>query len=208
MAARPGLSGFAVLQDGAQALLSRTALATQAAERIDLQYYIYAADHSGLALLQHLAAAADRGVKVRLLVDDALRITAAAAPLQENLEPMRVRLATQPMPPADAFIWHKTTRRTAYATFAPQPGCFDTLLYNAQGEVTEFTIGNVVAEIGGRWLTPPVSSGLLPGVMRQSLLDAGRIHESVISLDDLQHATQLALINSVRGWMTVELTPD
>ena len=37
LAARPGLSGFAVLQDGAQALLSRTALASQAAERIDLQ---------------------------------------------------------------------------------------------------------------------------------------------------------------------------
>lgn len=70
LAARPGLSGFAVLHEGAQALLSRTALATQATQRIDLQYYIYAADHSGLALLQHLAAAADRGVKVRLLVDD------------------------------------------------------------------------------------------------------------------------------------------
>ena len=68
--ARPGLSGFAVLQHGAQALLSRTALASQAAQRIDLQYYIYAADHSGLTLLLHLAAAADRGVKVRLLVDD------------------------------------------------------------------------------------------------------------------------------------------
>ena len=70
LAQRPGLSGFAVLHDGAQALLSRTALATQATRRIDLQYYIYAADHSGLGLLQHLAAAADRGVKVRLLVDD------------------------------------------------------------------------------------------------------------------------------------------
>ncbi len=70
LAARPGLSGFAVLQEGAKALLSRTALATQATERIDLQYYIYAADHSGLTLLLHLAAAADRGVKVRLLVDD------------------------------------------------------------------------------------------------------------------------------------------
>ena len=156
--------------------------------------------------LQALAAQHPHGVhKVRLLVDDALRITAEAAPLPENLEPVRVRLATQPMPPADAFIWHKTTRRTAYAAFSPQPGCFDTLLYNVQGEVTEFTIGNVVAEIGGRWLTPPVSAGLLPGVMRQSLLDAGRIHESVISLDDLQHATQLALINSVRGWLPVEL---
>jgi len=70
LAARPGESGFAVLGDGTEALLSRAALADHATRRIDAQYYIYEADHSGLSLLARLAAAADRGVKVRLLVDD------------------------------------------------------------------------------------------------------------------------------------------
>ena len=90
LAARPGLSGFAVLQEGAKALLSRTALATQANDRIDLQYYIYAADHSGLTLLLHLAAAADRGVKVRLLVDDnnlaMSDVVAAQVAMHPNIE--------------------------------------------------------------------------------------------------------------------------
>jgi para-aminobenzoate synthetase/4-amino-4-deoxychorismate lyase len=143
--------------------------------------------------------------KVRLLMDERLRITAEAAPLPDTPAPARVALATQPMPPADAFIRHKTTRRTAYAAFPPPSGCFDTLLYNAAGELTEFTIGNVAVELDGRWLTPPLSAGLLPGVMRQSLLDAGQLHEARIHLDELPRATSFALINSVRGWVPVEL---
>ncbi len=79
------------------------------------------------------------------------------------------------------------------------------MLYNAAGEVTEFTIGNVAVKLNGRWLTPPLSAGLLPGVMRQSLLDAGQLQEAHIHLDDLPHATAFALINSVRGWVPVEL---
>ena len=156
--------------------------------------------------LRALAQAHPTGLyKVRLLVDERLRISAEAAPLPDTPSPARVALATQPMPPADAFIRHKTTRRTAYAAFPPPPGCFDTLLYNAAGELTEFTIGNVAVELGGRWLTPPLSAGLLPGVMRQSLLDAGQLHETRIHLDELPRATGFALINSVRGWVPVEL---
>ncbi len=158
------------------------------------------------ARLQDLAQAHPVGLfKVRLLVDDRLHITAEAAPLSAAAQPVRVALATQPMPPADAFIHHKTTRRTAYAAFSAPAGCFDTLLYNAAGELTEFTIGNVAVQLNGRWLTPPLSAGLLPGVMRQSLLDAGQLQEAHIQLDDLPHATGLALLNSVRGWMPVEL---
>ena len=158
------------------------------------------------ARLQALSQAHPVGLfKVRLLVDDRLHITAEAAPLSAAAQPVRVALATQPMPPADAFIHHKTTRRTAYAAFSAPAGCFDTLLYNAAGELTEFTIGNVAVQLNGRWLTPPLSAGLLPGVMRQSLLDAGQLQEARVQLDDLLNATGLALLNSVRGWVPVEL---
>ncbi len=158
------------------------------------------------ARLQALTQAHPVGLfKVRLLVDDRLNITAEAAPLGDAAQPVRVALATQPMPPADAFIRHKTTRRTAYAAFPAPAGYIDTLLYNAAGELTEFTIGNVAVQLNGRWLTPPLSAGLLPGVMRQSLLDAGQLQEAHIQLDDLLNATGLALLNSVRGWVPVEL---
>jgi para-aminobenzoate synthetase/4-amino-4-deoxychorismate lyase len=121
--------------------------------------------------------------------------------------PIHVQLASHPMPEADDFIRHKTTLRQAYAAFKPPAGCFDTLLYNAQGQLTEFTIGNVAVNLGGTWFTPPTSVGLLPGVMRQSLLVSGQLHERIITLDDLAQAQGMALINSVRGWLDVASIP-
>jgi len=63
-------SGFRLLTLSTNALLSRVALADQAAHSIDLQYYIFANDMTGHLMLQHLLAAADRGVRVRMLIDD------------------------------------------------------------------------------------------------------------------------------------------
>lgn len=155
--------------------------------------------------LQDTARAHVTGVhKVRLLVDDRLGIQVEAAPLPTTLQPVRVALAQQAMPPADAFIWHKTTRREAYVAFKPPQGCFDTLLYNAQQELTEFTIGNLALKLDGIWYTPPVSCGLLPGVMRATLLDEGVLQERVLHLNDLPRAEGLALLNSVRGWLDVD----
>jgi putative cardiolipin synthase len=70
LAAHPGKSGVAILEDGPLAWLSRVALADVAEHSLDVQYYIYENDRTGLILLQRLKAAADRGVRVRLLIDD------------------------------------------------------------------------------------------------------------------------------------------
>ena len=64
------LSGFRLLTRSNNALLSRIALIDQAAHSIDLQYYIFADDDTGRLVAQRLLAAADRGVRVRLLLDD------------------------------------------------------------------------------------------------------------------------------------------
>src|SRR6187401_924641 len=63
-------SGFRLLTQGAHALLSRVVLADRATHSIDLQYYIYRNDPTGKLLSQRLLAAADRGVRVRMLLDD------------------------------------------------------------------------------------------------------------------------------------------
>ncbi|WP_156472813.1 phospholipase D family protein [Pseudorhodoferax sp. Leaf265] len=65
-----GLSGFRLLPDGAFALDARLVLAQRAERTLDLQYYLFRCDAIGLAVLQALAQAAERGVRVRLLVDD------------------------------------------------------------------------------------------------------------------------------------------
>lgn len=145
--------------------------------------------------------------KVRLLLDAQGQATCESSPLAATALPIHIALADQAMPLADEFIAHKTTQRSAYAPFNPPTGCFDTLLWNAQGQVTEFTIGNVAVKLAGEWFTPPLSAGLLPGVMRETLLAEGRLRERTITLGELRQAEGLALINSVRGWMDAELPP-
>src|SRR5690349_9427389 len=66
----PGLSGFRLLQGGAGALMTRAALADVAERSIDLKYFIFEPDETGAFLLERLIAAADRGVRVRILLDD------------------------------------------------------------------------------------------------------------------------------------------
>ncbi|GLQ45933.1 phospholipase D family protein [Dyella lipolytica] len=66
----PDESGFRLMTNSTNALMSRIALADHAKTSIDLQYYIFNNDATGRLVAQHLLAAADRGVRVRLLIDD------------------------------------------------------------------------------------------------------------------------------------------
>ena len=66
----PGLSGFSVIRQGGPAFMARLAMADLAEKTLDGQYYIWDGDTTGLILADHLLRAADRGVRVRLLIDD------------------------------------------------------------------------------------------------------------------------------------------
>jgi cardiolipin synthase C len=66
----PGESGFRLLTSSSNALMSRIALADRAKNSVDLQYYILNNDATGRLVIQRLLAAADRGVRVRILIDD------------------------------------------------------------------------------------------------------------------------------------------
>ncbi|MCH8204802.1 MAG: aminodeoxychorismate synthase component I [Candidatus Hydrogenedentes bacterium] len=117
----------------------------------------------------------------------------------------KVGLALGPVDTADVFLYHKTTHRSQYdALRLARPELDDVLLWNERGEITESTIANIVVRRAGAWLTPPVSCGLLPGVMREYLLQTGEISEAVIRKEDLDQAERIALINSVRKWIEVK----
>lgn len=122
---------------------------------------------------------------------------------------MRLQLATQAFEAAHGeFVRHKTTRRAHYTAFAPAaPGVFDTVLWNEAGEITEGTFGNIAMLIDGRWVTPPLSCGLLPGVGRAVALREGRVTEAVVRLSDLPRVQGWAFINSLRGWLEAGLEP-
>lgn len=117
-----------------------------------------------------------------------------------------VALADSPVSSRDVLLYHKTTRREVFERHrARHPDAFDVLLWNERGELTEFTIGNLVVEIDGRRSTPPRACGLLAGIFREELLDAGLVAERVLTRDDLGRATRVWLVNSLREWVEVQL---
>ncbi|MDQ3213329.1 MAG: aminodeoxychorismate synthase component I, partial [Acidobacteriota bacterium] len=122
--------------------------------------------------------------------------------------PVRVSLAAEPVDTADVFLYHKTTRRDVYERArASRIEADAVLLWNREGEITEATEANIVVELGGDRVTPPVECGLLPGTLRAELLAAGAIIERRVRVDELQTATALWLINSVRGWLPATVIP-
>jgi para-aminobenzoate synthetase/4-amino-4-deoxychorismate lyase len=146
------------------------------------------------------------GVLVRLLVDLDGRIELESHPLPSPAVRPTVVFDDRPIDASDEFLRHKTTRRERYdQARARFPEAFDVLLFNDTGELTESTIANLVAEIDGERLTPPVVAGLLPGTFRAELLANRRIRESAIRGADLRRASRVWLINSVRGWTEVSL---
>jgi para-aminobenzoate synthetase/4-amino-4-deoxychorismate lyase len=150
----------------------------------------------------------ERRVRLLLAEDGAARVE--SAPLDAlPPEPLPVALAHAPVSSENRFLFHKTTLREAHdERRADAPGAFDVLLWNEHGELTEFTIGNLVLELGGRRFTPPRACGLLAGTMRAELLERGEVAERVLRPEDLARATSMWLINSVRGWVPVALAAD
>jgi len=122
----------------------------------------------------------------------------------------RVKLARSALPLAgDPFVLNKTTHRVLYdQARARVADADDVLLWNSRGELTESTIGNLIVELDGQWFTPPTSSGLLPGVYRQHLLESGQVRERVLYRDDLHRASQIMLANSVRGLWPIRIIED
>jgi para-aminobenzoate synthetase / 4-amino-4-deoxychorismate lyase len=124
----------------------------------------------------------------------------------DRREPLTVAVAGRAVSSRDRLLCHKTTARGAYDDArAEHPDAFDVLLHNEHGCITEFTIGNIVVEIGGALLTPARECGLLAGTLRGELLDAGVIREARLTLDDAWRARRLWFINGVRGWVPVRL---
>ena len=121
--------------------------------------------------------------RVRLLVSKNGSVEIQAAPLIEMpVAPVRVGLAQEPVNSADIFLYHKTTLRSAYeAARRTVPDCEDVLLWNERRELTESCVANVVLEMDGRLLTPPVDSGLLPGTFRALIARAGNYSRADIA---------------------------
>ncbi len=81
------------------------------------------------------------------------------------------------------------------------------LFFNAAGELTEGARSNVFVKLGGRWWTPPLTAGLLPGVMRAALLDdpAWAAGERRLTRGDLFDAEAVVVCNALRGVLPAKI---
>jgi para-aminobenzoate synthetase / 4-amino-4-deoxychorismate lyase len=108
----------------------------------------------------------------------------------------------------DPLLRHKTTSREKYDRAwreAESLGAFDMLFFNERGELTEGGRSNVFVRLNGRWSTPPLDAGLLPGVMRGVLIEELDAEERTLTREDLDHAESLIICNALRGAVPARL---
>lgn len=117
-------------------------------------------------------------------------------------------LAGEPVSSGDESLRLKTTRRGVYERMsASVPVGVEALLWNSSGYVTESSIANLVYKMDGCLYTPPVSDGLLPGVLRGILIEKGELEERSLPVSDLCSVEALYLVNALRGWRNAALVP-
>ncbi len=154
------------------------------------------------------AAAPDGPARMRLVLDASGGIRVTAAPMPPAPTVWRVGLAGARLDPDDPWLTLKSTRRAVYdaARADLPPGLDEVIFLNDRDEVCEGTITTLFFNRGQGWRTPPLSSGLLPGVLRAELLASGKVREEVLLARDLPLVT-LQLGNSLRGLALAEFTP-
>jgi para-aminobenzoate synthetase/4-amino-4-deoxychorismate lyase len=177
--------------------------------RLSCDYFDRAYDSAEIESRLHALAATFAPLsrhRVRLTLDPRGQIALTHSPLAANApgtDTCRVTLAAERSLSSDVFLRHKTTHRPLYDRLfaaAQQAGFDEVLFLNEHDELTEGAISNLFVRIEGRLCTPPLASGVLPGVFRRHLLEAvPRAEERILTLADLRAADEIYLCNSVRG---------
>lgn len=155
------------------------------------------------------ALGGDMPLRCRLTLGAAGDVEITTAALPEAAAQWSVRIAPERLHSEDALLRHKTTRREVYDRWrADLPdGVQEWLFLNERDELCEGTICNVVLTMSdGARVTPALSSGCLPGVYRQSLLNAGAVREAVLTVNDLRSAKDIVLTNALRGEIAAVLS--
>ena len=121
-------------------------------------------------------------------------------------EPVQCVVLPLPVDPGDWRLRHKTSDRGFYEdaqAVARQHGATEALFLREDGLLTEGCVTNIFVERDGVLLTPRASLGLLPGVLRQSLIDEGRAREAELTIADLEGGFFLG--NALRLMVRAEL---
>ncbi len=152
--------------------------------------------------------------RVRLTLAADGKASVAVTAFSEGQEDiLEVAIAEERVTSSAVWLQHKSSQRALYnkaSKVAAANGLADILFVNERGELAEGAISNLFLELHGELVTPPLASGVLPGVLRAALLDgkSRRVSERVLHYSDLKQATALYIGNALRGLRRVHLRPD
>lgn len=146
-------------------------------------------------------------LRCRLTLDAGGTLALETGPLAQGAPHWRVAILPDRLEARDPWLRHKTTQRALYdrARAALPVDIDEGLFLNTAGALCEGTITNVFVETGEGLLTPPLSAGLLPGVLRAELLANGQAREASLTPEDLHAAQALYCGNSLRGLIRATL---
>ncbi len=152
----------------------------------------------------------DTTYKIRLLYNKygASTVTSDQVNIEASEKIETVILSEHIIDSNNLFYRHKTTNRTLYTQeyqSASQAGYADVLFFNEKGHLTEGAISNIIIQKNGTFYTPPVSDGLLPGIMRSVLCRTKDISITSITRERLLSADALYICNAIRGMRRVNL---
>jgi branched-subunit amino acid aminotransferase/4-amino-4-deoxychorismate lyase len=187
--------------DGAQLRNAREHRARMEASAMALGLHFDAGAYR--AALETLPLVRGEEAIIRLELQPNGRFRAATRPYDVLDLPVRLGLSTFRVQSDDAMLQHKRTDRALYDAVAEEAaaqGYADGVLTNEHGHVTETSRFTLFADPGdGRWRTPALECGLLPGILRAQLLAFGVAAEADLRPEDLRPARRLAVGNSARG---------
>lgn len=141
--------------------------------------------------------------RIRLMLSRAGSIAIEGGPVPASPAEALVTLAPLPVPSDDLRLRHKTSDRAFYEEVRTASGAFEVLFIDAEGFLTEGSFTSLFVERDGMLLTPPLSRGLLPGILRQRQIEEGRAIEADLRPDDLQEGFLIG--NALRGLILARL---
>jgi len=182
---------------------------TDSADYFSIAFDMGALSNDLTAVISSCGKAESR-IRIELHQDGAWDIT--HTPLLKPHWSGRILLASEHTNAADVFLHHKTTNRNFYdrwLTHASQQQFDEALFLNEHAHITEGAISNIFLQINGRWYTPALRSGVLPGIHRQVLIQQlPSVIEDEIPLSLLTNAESVLYCNSLRGVRPVTSIQD
>lgn len=153
----------------------------------------------------------DLRLRILLNVSGSISITPTELDVPKKDQCWKIAWADKPVRSSNVYLYHKTTNRSFYdnprlRAQARDKSINEVVFLNERGEVTEGSFTNIFIKKNGKLYTPHLSSGLLPGTLREHMIKKGDVIEQILTMNDMEDADEIYVGNSVRGLIKAKFT--